>query len=103
VREDICQIGYPELVRGGGDELAIDQVFGSLGPSAVADGGLADLLPRDSAQPLGLHLLFDGAAVHLDALAVRLGMDLAGAVDPEVGPVGDLDVGDQLGVTHASC
>jgi len=49
MRADVGQVGYPELVGAGGDELAVDQVLGPIGLGAVADGGLAGLLPRDAA------------------------------------------------------
>ena len=92
VRADIGQIGDPQLVRPGRGERAIHQVFGPLGLSAVADRGLAGLLPRDPAQALGAHEPLHGAAGHLDALAVELGVDLPGTVDTEVRLVSDLDV-----------
>jgi len=50
VGSDVGQVGHPQLVRAGGDELPLHQVLGTLGFGAVADGGLAGLLPRDAAQ-----------------------------------------------------
>ena len=49
---DVGQVRDPELVRRSRDELPLDQVLGPLGLRAVADGGLAGLLPRDPAQAL---------------------------------------------------
>ncbi len=95
---DVGQIGHPQLVRGIGDELALDFVFGSLGLSALAGGGLAGLLPRDPTQALGPHQPLDGAPGHADALAVELGVDLPGSVDTQVRFVSAPDVDDQFGV-----
>src|SRR5690625_3894718 len=89
VRSDVGQVGHPQLVRRGRDELPLDLVLGPLGLSAITDRGPAGLLPRDSAQALGAHQPLDGAASNRDALPVELGMDLPGAVDTEVGLVGD--------------
>ena len=65
VGPDVGQVGDPQLVRRGRDELPVDQVLGPLGLRAVADGGLAGLLPRDPTQALGAHQPLDGAAGHL--------------------------------------
>ena len=62
VGADVGKVGHPELVRRRRDELAIDQALWPLGLRAVADGGLAGLVPRDPAQPLGAHQPLDGAA-----------------------------------------
>ena len=92
VRADVGQVGHPQLVRCGSDELAIHQILGPFGLSSLTDGGLASLLPRDPAQPLGAHESLDGAPGHSDAFTVELGMDLPGAIDPEVRLVRDPDV-----------
>ena len=102
-------------------------VFGD-GDLNVDDGLPAALRPRDRvADALGLeqrveclshgvdHVAFqasddvafglalDGAPGNRDALMVELSVNLAGAVDTEVGLVHSLDVDDQLGITHRAC
>ena len=61
VRASAGQVGDHELVRGCGDGLPFDLVRRPLGLSAVADSGLAGLLPRDPTQALGAHQPLDGA------------------------------------------
>ena len=103
VRADVGQIGHPQLVWRRGHELPVDLVLGTLGLSAVADGGFAGLLARDPAQALGSHQPLHGAAGDLDALAVELGVDLPNAVDTQVRLVSGLDVDDQLGIADRAC
>ena len=43
----VGQVGHPQLVRAGRDELPLDQVLGPRCLRAVPDGGPAGLLPRD--------------------------------------------------------
>src|SRR5690606_22427845 len=98
VRAHVGQVRDPELVGAGRDELPVHQVLRPLGLSPLADGGLAGLLPRDPPQTLLPHQAFDGAPGDLHAFTVEFGVDLPYSVDTQVGLVGDLDVGDQLGV-----
>lgn len=102
MRPDIGQVGHPQLVRAGRDELPLHQIIGRLSLGPLAEGGLAGLVPWDSPQPLGLHQPFHGAPGNLHAPAVEFGVDLAGTVDTQVGLVGNLDVRHELGVTHAT-
>src|SRR5690606_1247940 len=100
VRAHVGQVGQPQLVRRRGDELPLDLVLRTLCLSTVADGGLAGLLPRDPTQAFGSHQPQHGAPGDSDTFTVELGVDLACAVDTEVGLVGDLDVLDELGVAN---
>ena len=50
---DVGQVGHPQPVRGGRDELAVHFVCRPWGLRASAAGGLAGLLPWDPAQPGG--------------------------------------------------
>lgn len=103
VRADVAQVRYPQLIRAVRDDLPVDQVLAPLGLSALADGGLAGLLPRDAMQPLLAHEALDGAPCDVDAFTVELGVDIPGGIDTQVRLVGHLDVLDQRGVTDRVC
>ncbi|MDO5644846.1 MAG: hypothetical protein Q4G21_04020 [Dermabacter sp.] len=98
----VRQIGHPQLIRRGRDELPLHLVFGSLALSTVTDGGRAGLFPHDLTQAFGTHEPFDGAPCHGDAFTVEFGVGLPGTVDIQVRFVSGLDVCHQLGIARAA-
>jgi hypothetical protein len=80
---DVGQVGDPQLVGAGGGELPVDQVGRPLG-LRIADGGALGLAADRALEAELAHQPLDGAAGHLDALALQLPPDLAGAVHLEV-------------------
>jgi len=68
--------------------------------SAPSPNVVLRVFSRDSRQPLGFHQPLHRTARDLNAFAVEFGVDLAGAVDTEVGLVSHPDVFAQFGIPH---
>src|SRR5262245_9429389 len=79
----VGEIGYPELIRPSGSELALDQICRII-RLVAADGGSAFAITHSPLQPDRSHQSFDGATGDRDALTAELSPDFACAVDLEV-------------------
>src|ERR1700733_8040788 len=95
---DVGDVGEPDPVRRGGDEVALEQVRGDR-EVVTAVGGAHPSWPRhDGPDTVVAHQSLDAAAARPAALSPQLGMD-AGAAIAAIGiAVNPLDIGDEVPV-----
>src|SRR6266852_2685362 len=89
---DVGDVGEPDPVRCGGDEVALEQVRGDR-EVVTAVGGAHPSWPRhDGPDAVTAHQSFDAAAAHPAALSLQFGMDARAAIASAGVAVNPLDV-----------
>jgi hypothetical protein len=98
VGADVGDVGDPQAIGAGGDELAIDKIAGPIDRVLVGRCGAHATAAADALKALGAHQPADPVAADLDAATAQLAPGLADAVDPPVAGPGGVDLLHQLDV-----
>jgi hypothetical protein len=101
-RRTVGDVGEPDPVRRGGDEVALEQVRGDR-EVVTAVGGARPSWPRhDGPDTVTAHQSLDATAAYPAALGPQLGMDARAAIAATGVAVNPLDVVDKLTVGGGS-